>query len=578
MFMHKRLFRKTPFLPALLIFCLVSASFLRAQESGLTKEAQQAVTSGLVAAKLGDWDSAIKHFNQARELAPDAPGILFNLALACDKKGKKELATMALYKAYLIAAPGAANTQKVQARIKELAALVDRELRILIRATEGGIDNIPEETIGYSWDDSAKKNKDRVFFFLTAYKTVARAQMDLGDFAAALKTLAKAKEAGRRDESTLSSLSGGIDGIVSMQAEAGDIEAALKTAAEAKTDGYSYCAIVRAQLKNGDIAGAKNTAALIIADEAYKSRAYVYISEAEFRAGGMRVDKDAAYNKTIKLITKPLFLVSLYLRIANLQLKKGDAQAALNTLAEAAKSAKRIKKDDASVSYTYYELAEAQLKAGDFESALKSVAQAEAINAKLVEPYKYHLEYWGDWITAEIKAKRGDLKGANQLIASIKQEQTRRITDKSFTGVTYYLSSSAYGNIARIQNILGDSLAAAETIAQGNKGIIQTAYKYGVPDKLSSEDLDYLRIADGLGKDVEKQKRVYLTDYYYPLLSGVTDLRVLAQSLENIKDEQGQDVEGPDAAVDRLRETMVFLSSAFKKMRSIDEPWELPWF
>lgn len=66
------------------------------QEASLPQEAQQAMAKGLEAAKLKDWDSAIKQFAQAQKLAPTSAQALFNLALANDQAGGRELAASAL--------------------------------------------------------------------------------------------------------------------------------------------------------------------------------------------------------------------------------------------------------------------------------------------------------------------------------------------------------------------------------------------------------------------------------------------------------------------------------------------------
>lgn len=130
----------------LLVSFFLFVSFIvcaQAEELSLPQEAQQAMTSGLEAAKLKDWDLAIKYFKEAQKLAPDSPQVLFNLALAYDKAGDKELPALALYEAYLIVAPDAANSQTVQARVKELDAQIETNIRSLILSAQKTAAAIP---------------------------------------------------------------------------------------------------------------------------------------------------------------------------------------------------------------------------------------------------------------------------------------------------------------------------------------------------------------------------------------------------------------------------------------------------
>jgi len=80
------------------------------------------MTRGMAAAEQQEWDLAIKYFSEARKAAPTWPSAQFNLALAYDSAGGRELNAIAWYRAYLASAPNAANAQQVRAQIVKLKA------------------------------------------------------------------------------------------------------------------------------------------------------------------------------------------------------------------------------------------------------------------------------------------------------------------------------------------------------------------------------------------------------------------------------------------------------------------------
>ena len=108
-----------------------------AQEANLSVRTQEAITKGLSAAKQKDWGSAIKYFKQAQEQAPFYPPLLFDLALAYDRAGGKELSSIAWYKAYLILYPEDTNAKQINQRITELGSMVKAETnRFISKAKE----------------------------------------------------------------------------------------------------------------------------------------------------------------------------------------------------------------------------------------------------------------------------------------------------------------------------------------------------------------------------------------------------------------------------------------------------------
>jgi hypothetical protein len=75
----------------------------------LPPAAQQALALGVGAARAADFPLAIRHFDNARKLAPLAPVVYLNLALAESNLPGRELRSIAWFGAYLAAMPKAPN-------------------------------------------------------------------------------------------------------------------------------------------------------------------------------------------------------------------------------------------------------------------------------------------------------------------------------------------------------------------------------------------------------------------------------------------------------------------------------------
>src|ERR1700720_475136 len=80
----------------------------------LSPEAQAAVDKGVLAAKQQDFLLAVRYFQDARKLAPQAPEIYFDLGLAESKIPGRELRSVAWFGAYLAVSPNAANAAAVK--------------------------------------------------------------------------------------------------------------------------------------------------------------------------------------------------------------------------------------------------------------------------------------------------------------------------------------------------------------------------------------------------------------------------------------------------------------------------------
>jgi hypothetical protein len=98
---------------AVLIFVFVIAPNAgwgqAAAPAPLPSAAQEVLNKGILAAKLPDYLLAIRYFEEARKLAPQAPVIFLNLGIAESKMPGRELRAIAWFGAYLSAAPDATN-------------------------------------------------------------------------------------------------------------------------------------------------------------------------------------------------------------------------------------------------------------------------------------------------------------------------------------------------------------------------------------------------------------------------------------------------------------------------------------
>src|SRR5947208_869550 len=88
----------------------------------LPAAAQAAINNGINAAKESDYRTAIRHFEEARKIAPNAPTVLYDMGLAESNIPGRELRAMAWLGAYLAANPAASNKIAVQGQIGKLKA------------------------------------------------------------------------------------------------------------------------------------------------------------------------------------------------------------------------------------------------------------------------------------------------------------------------------------------------------------------------------------------------------------------------------------------------------------------------
>lgn len=238
--------------------------------ASLPAAAQEVLNKGILAAKVPDYLLAIRYFEEARKLAPQAPIVYLNLGLAESKVPSRELRAMAWFGAYLAAYPDAPNAAAVKELIATLEVRSQSNVSRLIRSLQGAaVGNSYLRDVAKLWAeagniDAAMKTADLTLtadWKRASQTAIAEAQINGGDIAGAQKTLA----------------------------------AALQTAnlivgdAEAKSMGLSH--IAETQIRAGDMAGAQQalTSALEVSDliesAAYKSHARRTIAGIQAKAG-----------------------------------------------------------------------------------------------------------------------------------------------------------------------------------------------------------------------------------------------------------------------------------------------------
>ena len=206
----------------------------------LPPEAQQAIQNGKDAAQQKNYLSAIRYFEQARAMAPNAPEIYGYLGLTESKIGGRELRAVAWYGAYLAANPKAPNAA-VNNAIAELMKISDNNISALVKTWETAVANMPD-----SADRSPQqKNEDSVRNY-----EVAR-----------LRCLYQAIHGTNGDRRDFSFMDLGI-----WYAKYGSIEDAqriAKTIPNPDMEGLVLLQIIVTQLRSGDMKAAKRTSKLI---------------------------------------------------------------------------------------------------------------------------------------------------------------------------------------------------------------------------------------------------------------------------------------------------------------------------
>lgn len=121
----------------------------------LPPEAQASFDKGVIAAKQQDYLLAIRYFQEARKVAPDAPELFYNLGLAESKIPGRELRSMAWFGAYLAADPNAPNAAAIKNAINELEVKSQSNIRHYIDALKVIAPTLRTENRGVAVDQIA---------------------------------------------------------------------------------------------------------------------------------------------------------------------------------------------------------------------------------------------------------------------------------------------------------------------------------------------------------------------------------------------------------------------------------------
>lgn len=277
----------------------------------LPAAAQDAVNKGIIAAKVPDYLLAIRFFEEARKIAPQAPVVYLNLGLAESRMPGRELRAIAWFSAYLAAYANATNAAAVKDQIAVLDVRDQSNISRFLKSVRDAASQL-------SGDD-----KDLALVY------VAGLLAEAGDQAEAFQTIELMQD--RKGQAQ--------QFITEGQAKTGNIPGAKRTADLIRDWTYKSRAqrsIAEAQLNAGDTAGAKETlasalfAAERIGNASSTDSEQNYIAQTQIEAGDI-----AGARKTATLTQGTLYKVWAYSRIAKAQAISGDTASAQMTLASA---------------------------------------------------------------------------------------------------------------------------------------------------------------------------------------------------------------------------------------------------
>ena len=299
----------------------------------LPPAAQKAVNKGIIAAKAPDYLLAIRYFEEARKIAPQAPVVYLNMGLAESKIPGRELRAIAWFGAYLAAYPNAPNAAAVKEQLDVLDVKSLSNTSRLLKTLQGAAEQ---------FSDSQRGEK---------LYSVVKLWLDAGDTAAALKA-AKMIRGYNRDEFYQSMA---LDSVAYAQARGGDIAGAEKTAELIPLPSHKTSALINiAEARNeaGDSAGSKTTllsavktAASIGNETSYGILSPAYVQSQKLRdiaAAQARVGDIAGALKTTDSIKVPESRCFAQVSISEFQIRFGDIAGAQKTLVSAQKSANLI--------------------------------------------------------------------------------------------------------------------------------------------------------------------------------------------------------------------------------------------
>jgi tetratricopeptide (TPR) repeat protein len=262
----------------------------------LPPAAQEALNKGIIAAKVPDYLLAIRFFEEARKIAPEAPVIFLNLGIAESKMPGRELRAIAWFGAYLAASPDAPNAAAVREQIAVLDVKSQSNVSRLIKTAQDAASQLSGDkkrdglwSVGELWaragDITAALNTaglvgsgDRS----DAYYKVSAVQAERGDIMGAQKTvdLIQVAWTRARAQSVIAEAQRKADDIAGAQTTLASAQKTVDQIKEKHLKDDARRAIVEVQAKSGDINSAQKTVDLIN-DASVKSRAQSIIADVQ---------------------------------------------------------------------------------------------------------------------------------------------------------------------------------------------------------------------------------------------------------------------------------------------------------
>ena len=406
--------RKSPIVRVILCAALLSIFVFAIPPSPaissetLPPEAQEAVARGLAAARQQDWPLAVRYFSEARKAAPAAPQVIFNLALACDKAGGRDLPAVTLYRAYLASTPGAANAAQIQARVLELEVRAESDTIRLLQKAKEMYGLLPQQGLIFPSRSSF-------------YADVVQVERALGRFAEAERSVSLIDDPNLRDVVSRSPLEARI--------KAYDFEGALKILPRPHESPYNL-QLYSGLVKTGQFERLREIAERI-PDEGKKAEAYGYLFSALLGAGDLKgtagliekIPPGSRPNGYQSLSQKLLqsgeiagaldaaaradekFRVWLMLEAVKEQAKRGDASGAASNIKRCMTTAEGVR-NDAEPLDGLLRIASVQIDLGMKADALGTVRKALAAVKKPSDSDLSRI--------CEVQAWAGDMEGARK--------------------------------------------------------------------------------------------------------------------------------------------------------------------
>ena len=341
----------------------------------LLPEARAAVDRGLAATRTQNYVAAVRAFQEARQTAPIAPEILYDLGEAESKIPGREMRAVCWYAAFLTVSPAAPQADVIKKEIIRLEAKYQETVRAAIQSVQKAVartavaNQILPSLIAL-WAEAgdpatAVKTADQIEDTQARHKALEHFVIETtywDDVPVALKAAEQIS-----DEATRDSLR---NTIARIQAESGDITAALQTVNLLQDQGLkdnALATIARVQLKTGDIAAAQQTTGQIVF-AGLRDRSLVAIAEAQASLSAVLAAK-----ATAELLSTEAEICGGMAAIAVVQAKSGDPAGAHATFAQAMERAARIG-DITSQRNAHIRILRAQAKTGDMAGAMQTLA------------------------------------------------------------------------------------------------------------------------------------------------------------------------------------------------------------